>query len=315
MPLSLQNHFLRVVVHPKEGGRIASIHQNLSGTEFLLQAQGERIRLMPGLLARFEDGPCAGIEECLPTVGPCDHETNGGPVPDHGDFWQIPWTVVGDTSPTHVRLHATGFSRPLHFEKSILLRDRSLSITYTVTNQGTRPQSFLYACHPLLAVDAGDVIVLPDEVKSLRLHSSRNLRLGHDGQRIPWPRSSKGDLSQILAADSGVAEMLYTDRLKNGYCGLFRARSGEGISLHFELSRLPYVGLWLCYGGWPENGWPKQYALALEPTNAPYGSLKQAQKAGEVSPIAPDESIQWQIRFQMSGPDCSLDDFRESLNR
>lgn len=315
MPLYLENKFLRVTVYPEEGGRIASIRYKLSDTEFLLQAKNHGVPPMQGMAARFQDGACAGIEECLPSVGLCDDETSGGPVPDHGDFWQIPWTIQGDATPSYVCLTATGFSRPLHFEKKVWLQESALYSTCTVTNIGKDPHSFLYACHPLFAIDAGDVIVLPHEVKSLRLHSSKNDRLGHANVHIPWPHFLTNDLSRTLAAESGVAEMLYTDKLKTGRCGLYRARSRVGISLHFNPSCLPYVGLWLCYGGWPDDSSTKQYAIALEPTTSPHGSLKQALQCGDATLLGARKEAQWTIRFQLSGPYSAADEFLQYLDR
>lgn len=312
MKCTLENEHLLVLVIPKEGGRVASLKSRSSGTEFLLQAQPNRPGIHPSMRAAFRDGSCAGIEECLPSVGPCDDATIGGPVPDHGDFWQLPWKLEEPPDPQSILLSATGFSRPLRFTRQISLAGRSLQINYTIENIGDEPTSFLYACHPLLAVEEGDRIILPDEVKTLQLRSSRNQRLGTAGQTVSWPVTQNLDLSRVLAATTGVGDMLYTQRLRHGYCGLYRTSLQQGITLQFDIARLPYIGVWLCYGGWPEGGDElRQYAVALEPTTTPCSTLDEAQQSLQATMLLPGETLRWNILFEISESGVSFEQFKQ----
>ena len=122
--LLLQNTSLSVTVRPREGGRVSSLRSLQTGLEFLTQAQRNISSKPPSMDASFRDGPCSGIEECLPTVGISGAETQGGPAPDHGDFWQLAWEV-DSASATEARLHADGFSRTLRFTKQLILEDTS----------------------------------------------------------------------------------------------------------------------------------------------------------------------------------------------
>lgn len=160
--LLLKNNHLRACILPEEGGRIASFFDAQSGIEFLLQPS----RYYPGrqssdLWDRFENSACAGIDDCLPSVGACGPETPGGAVPDHGDFWRLHWTVLSTSRTDSVTMAATGYSRHLHLEKSVRLHDASLEIQYRIRNLKETPVPFLYALHPLLAIDPGDRILLP----------------------------------------------------------------------------------------------------------------------------------------------------------
>ena len=83
---SLRNSELSVEIIPEEGGRVSSLRSLHSDLEFLTQSRRGRRFPQAGFETRFQDGYCAGIEECLPTIGPSCPETEGGPVPDHGDF-------------------------------------------------------------------------------------------------------------------------------------------------------------------------------------------------------------------------------------
>ncbi len=318
MNYQLENEYLQVSLVPQEGGRISSLKSLESGAEFLLQAAPDRDAIEPSMHANFAEGACAGIEECLPSVGACGSDAADGAVPDHGDFWQLAWELVEPPKASSCALSATGFSRPLRFSKRVSLRERSLDVSYAIENIGSEPVSFLYACHPLFAVSEDDRVILPGEVTSLRLQSSRGDRLGAPGDRIDWPLTQElpgVDLSRVLAETAGTGDMLYTAELRRGRCGLYRTAFRQGILLHFDTARLPYLGCWLCYGGWPEQGQGvRQYAVALEPTNAPYGTLTQAQQSGQALMLAAGQIFSWTICFEVSAPGLSLSRFQREVS-
>ena len=308
--IALTNSSLSVSIVPEEGGRINSLASRVTGIEFLTQSTNEDLHLKPDLDAQFQHGACAGIEECLPTVGSCDDTTAGGPVPDHGDFWQLSWQVTTQSA-DHAALAANGFSRPLLFQKTISLQETGLSIHYRVQNVGQSDTSFLYACHPLFAIEPGDQVVLPSEVESLQLTYSRTGRMGQPGDQVSWPGNG---LDMVLPAETGEAEMLYTDKLSRGRCGLFRSKGKQGLLLSFSPQKLRYLGLWLCYGGWPGGSAPQQYAVALEPTTAPCGTLKQAQEKGLAFRLAPGEDFEWELGIHLTPPGITGETFREAVD-
>jgi galactose mutarotase-like enzyme len=238
-------------------------------------------------------------------VGPCGPETDGGPVPDHGDFWQLRWNVTSASS-TNLDMFATGFSRALRFSKELSLDDDCLRVVYRAENIGSVAQSFLYACHPLFAVSAGDLIYLPREVRELRLDYSRGNRIGSAGATIAWPESQSGmRLDVACSPDSGTAEMFYTARLSEGCCGIYRSATGQRLDILFDPQRLPYLGLWLCYGGWPDGGsGPRQYAVALEPTTSGCNALSAAQRNGSAVTLDIGETFDWELRFRISDSGC-----------
>jgi galactose mutarotase-like enzyme len=269
-----------------------------SGLEFLTQSRRTGEYPKPGLDARFQNGPCAGIEECLPTVGPSGPETEGGAAPDHGDFWQLPWQLL-TASDTCASMATVGFSRTLRFSKQLTLEHNSLRVTYKVENTGSTAQSFLYACHPLFAVSAGDRIHLPSAVREVRLDHSKGGRLGAPGSIITWPTTKSGvHLDITLGSEAGTAEMFYTPPLQEGLCGIYREASAQVLEVSFDTERLPFLGLWLCYGGWPDDSdGPRQYAVGLEPTTSPYNNLSNAQRANTAISLKAGETYDWEILF------------------
>ena len=194
---------------------------------------------------------------------------------------------------TRVVVQALGFSRPLAYTKTLTLKDEALSIRYRIENRGTTGVSYLHACHPLLAVAEEDLIMLPGSTKTLGLHCSDEPLLGRAGEIVSWRHHRGKDLSRVGAEDSGVAVMLYTERVQEGWCGLYRRASGEGIAVRLDPEELPFLGLWLCYGGWPPDGaGTRQYAVAPEPTTAPFGTLAEAQRRGAARLLALKEAAQ-----------------------
>jgi galactose mutarotase-like enzyme len=303
----LKNSELSVEVRASEGGRISSLKSLHSGMEFLTQSQ--RVGRYPkaGLDTRFQDGPCAGIEECLPTVGPSGPETEGGSAPDHGDFWQLPWQWL-TASDTHACIATVGFSRTLRFTKQLSLEHNTLRVAYTVENAGSTAQSFLYACHPLFAVSAGDRVLLPSVIREVSLDYSKADRLGASRSTVSWPTTKSGvRLDVALGPGAGTAEMFYTPRLQEGLCGICREATAQVLVVSFDTERLPYLGIWLCYGGWPSDGQePRQYAVALEPTTSPCNNLVNAQRTNTAISLEAGETYDWEILFTVREADALL---------
>jgi galactose mutarotase-like enzyme len=83
------------------------------------------------------------------------------------------------------------------------------------------------------------------------------------------------DLSRTHGEHSGFADKLFAGPMKEGWSLLERARIGLRIKVDFDPAITPYLGLWLCYGGWPEDHELKQVCVALEPATAPVDSLAE----------------------------------------
>jgi hypothetical protein len=146
----------------------------------------------------------------------------------------------------------------------------------------------------------------------VRLDYSRGDRLGTSGSIITWPTTKASvRLDVTLGPEAGTAEMFYTSRLQDGLCGIYREGSAQMIEVSFDTERLPFLGLWLCYGGWPNDGnEPRQYAVALEPTTSPRNTLVDAQRTNTAVSLKPGETYDWEILFTVrearaSGSDLS----------
>jgi len=140
------------------------------------------------------------------------------------------------------------------------------------------------------------------------VHYSLGDRIGRAGEWLDWPIVNRCDEPVALDAAGEIsdetAEMLYTDRLTRGICALYRGRNHQALVIRFDTALLPYLGLWLCNGGWPEGQTSgKQYAMAVEPTVAPYGSLAQAIAAKAAPVLQPGNDFSFSLQMVVLGCD------------
>jgi galactose mutarotase-like enzyme len=274
-----------VTILPHLGGKIASIR--IKNTELLqapLAPYAPRTQTMS-----FDQADASGWDECLPSVAACTLETYAGTaqVPDHGDLWRVEWKSREQepgNGAQSVILAGECFSLPLELERTARLTETGsgwlLRLDYVLKNTGAFAVPWSWAAHPLFAAEAGDRIVLPESIETLRLEGSGGGRLGKGGDAVSWPVAKLADgrptdMSVAQAAESGIGDKLFTGPLQSteNWCALERPRAGVRIKVGFDAAATPYLGLWICYGGWPERPGPKQVCVALEPATAPVDSL------------------------------------------
>jgi galactose mutarotase-like enzyme len=296
-----------VQILPDLGGKIASIRV---GAQELLQAPlapyGPRTREMG-----FDAGDASGWDECFPSVAACSLDTDAGPVtiPDHGDLWRVEWSQAGDPEETSgSTLRGECFSLPLSLERRVRLAETGagwrLELDYIARNQGKFATPWSWAAHPLFAVEAGDRIYLPGGIKALRVEGSRNNRLGRSGDTVSWPAAklsdgTRADLSVVQAERSGIGDKLFAGPLaeSKAWCALERPSAGVKLRVSFDATATPYLGLWLCYGGWPERPGLKQMCVAMEPATAPVDSL--AQQGNWTRVLLAGERFHWSMTVEL----------------
>jgi galactose mutarotase-like enzyme len=306
-----------VTVLPQFGGKIASIR---IGEQELLQQPLAPIATRTRTLA-FDAGDASGWDECLPSVATCSVETEAGvsEIPDHGDLWRVEWEEQGvenreqglenrKLADASVTLIGKCFSLPLELERRLELVQVGqcwhLKLHYKLTNTSSDAVPWSWSAHPLFAAEEGDRIVLPESIKSLRLEGSGGERLGKGGETVAWPMAKLAngscvDLSVAEAPDSRVGDKLFTGPLtaSENWCELVRPSAGVRIRVTFDAAATPYLGLWFCYGGWPEKPGPKQVCVALEPATAPVDSLAVTGPWSRM--LASDESFSWTMEVEI----------------
>jgi galactose mutarotase-like enzyme len=293
---------LEAVILPELGGKIASFRYK--GLE-LLQAPLREYALRTAEMG-FEESDASGFDECLPSVSACEIAGAAGTVlvPDHGEFWRLP-CAVEQRGEREVKLTATGKVLPLRLERTLELEDGALRIAYRLENVGEVEAPYVWSAHPLFAVDEGDAIVLPDSVRQVTVEGSAQGRLGAKGDVAGWPEArlkdgGSVDLSRAGKINDGTGDKVYLAAPKEGWAAIERRRAGVRVQVGFHLYHAPYLGLWLCYGGWPEGEANRQQSVAIEPCTAPGDSLAEALERGWARMLAPGQSSIWGMTIAVS---------------
>ncbi len=290
-----------VTILPHLGGKISSLRVN---DHELLQQPLAPLAPRSQTMA-FAESDASGWDECLPSVASCTVQTGAGSVqiPDHGDLWRVAWQPISSST-----LRGSCFSLPLALERAIILDETEngwqLRLSYKLSNSGSHPVPWSWAAHPLFAVDPGDAIVLPHSVSTLRVEGSAGDRLGKMNDSVSWPHTTlangvRADLSVVHPPSSGIGDQLFTGALTrdDNWCELHRHRAGMRLRTTFNTTITPYLGLWLCYGGWPDRPGPKQNCVALEPATAPVDSL--AQSGPWSRSLEPGQTASWSMSVEI----------------
>ena len=298
----LENEYLKVSLLPAYGGKFSSIIHKRSGTEFLKQPRVPVDQIdTPSYGEAFLPPHAFGFDECFPNITPEKYKLNGHSVdlPDHGEIWSRESEVL--VCDDELILISTGVEINYRFEKRISLNANRVVITYKLVNQEKLPFQYIWSTHPLLAIDEGDQILLPKKNNKLLVNWSSDNHLGKEGSQISWPltdQTGNPDLSIVKGKNANVAAKLFADSA-GGSAGIYRSLHNETLVFHFDPKTIPFVGLWLCYGGWPVNGGEGDYTVAIEPTTAEFDSLNRAQKSGQAREIAAGESRTWKIEMSI----------------
>jgi hypothetical protein len=315
----LREHDLEITVIPSLGGKISSIRWG--GRELL--ARNPYKALQPARYAApYADYDASGFDECLPTIGPCrypEHPWRGVELPDHGEFWSLPWTCQEESGGLHLKAH--GVRIPYVFEKWIRIeRPGVVDLHYSLRNETPFDIRYLWSSHPLLAPQPGMRICLPEDVK-VRVDWSKDGRLGELLDEHAWPETvdSRGnpvDLSLILPEQARLVDKLYTTRLSQGWCALYEPVGGAYTAFLFSPREIPYVGLSINLGGWPvdETGEkPGYYNLGLEPCNGYPDRLDIAIQKGDCPTLKAGTSHEWDLQLRV-GVAKSMDGARATLS-
>jgi galactose mutarotase-like enzyme len=304
--LVLENSVVRLTIVPELGGKIVSLIRLESDREYLLQPPNtERGYRTRSYGAKFEEYESSGFDECVPTVAECRYPEVpflDSRSPDHGDIWCLPSSaeVVGE----QVRLTSHLRSLPLRFTKQVQLRDNTVRLDYEATNLSQSTVKFLWSAHPLLRVERGAEIILPREVKEVEVGWSNVERLGKAGDRCTWPEAIERfgrnvRLDVVASPSAGTADKFFTPPLSEGFCGVFLPREDEGVTFRFDPRQVPYVGIWICQGGWPASRTAKDFTVALEPCNGRPDSLEQAVTRDECAVVGRYGAMRWWMEIEL----------------
>ena len=193
-------------------------------------------------------------------------------------------------------MEVRGKKSPYLFKRRLTIKETTLRIDYEVVSE--KPLSALWSAHPLLRVGPGSRILLPPEVDSLLIAGSKGNRLGKPGDRCSWPISKEKKLDVLVSPEVGWADKLFTDALTRGSCALLDA-SGEFVVFRFDPLLTPYLGIWICQGGWPDSRPFEDFNVALEPCSGRPDSLAEAAAQDACRHLQPGKPLRWWLEIEL----------------
>jgi galactose mutarotase-like enzyme len=191
------------------------------------------------------------------------------------------------------------------FAKRITFEDNEVVIRYSLDNRGEEALPFIWSAHPLLKISAGCELLFADKFEEVLVNWASDPSIGAFGDVASWPHLLDGeqqvDFSKVPERTFERTAKLFTPRLEEGKVGLYREDVDESISFEFDTEEVPYLGLWLCYGGWPvdqpsEN---KHMTVGLEPATGRPDGLDEAIKRGECPILEAGDTINWMLNIRI----------------
>ncbi len=297
----LENDLIRAEFLPAIGGKMIKLINKKTGTDFLFPPQRPYKQAYHG--APFEKYDTSGFDECFPTVEACELVTKSEmkiKFPDHGQLWSRAWDTQVIGAETFMRT-VKGVNWNYSFKKYITLEENRLVIDYEIENKEEEPLPYIWSAHPLLNVEQDDEIYLTDDVKKVMVNWSSCQDIGNSGDELTWPMLDKtNDYSKVQSLEFGKAVKLFSERLNEpGWAALHKPKSKESFLISFDSKKNPFMGIWLCYGGWPVDAEQKHLTIALEPTNGRPDSLARAFENGECGILNYNEKHNWKIELSI----------------
>jgi hypothetical protein len=289
----LENSRIRAVILPELGGRIWELHDLARARQWVWHRDGVALApAAPG--SSYDDVWAGGWEELFPNDAPGEFE--GRALFDHGEWWASSWRLVeisgGDTGLVRLAIE-TGSPRTRCIKEVRLgASARKIEISYRIESREPEAFHFLFKLHYAVAITPSSRLRLPGGLVT-PVEAGFGTLLREAGP-YEWPMAGSVDLTRIPARSGTAREFLYVTDLPQGWCGVDDERAGATLRVHYDSEKLPFVWLFLSYGGWREC-----YTAVLEPcTNLPK-DLSQAVRCGTSACLAPGETFSTSVTIEL----------------
>ena len=161
--VTLENEKIIVRLIPELGNKVSSIYSKERDFEFLFQpTKGEFTDVEYG--ADFSTGSRCGLDDCIPSIDPCDYKDTGIKMVDHGDTWSIPWNVIVEDNKVIGKVNLK--TLPLEFQRTVSLNGNEILIEYQVKNLSDETHQYLWAFHGLNNFNDKTYLEFPKELNN-----------------------------------------------------------------------------------------------------------------------------------------------------
>ena len=267
---TLGNDDAELTVVPELGAKIISLKNRRTGREWLWHPAGGLKLFKNNLHDDFSTSPLAGVDECLPTILPCNWR--GRNLPDHGEIWSTAWNVNAvawedGILKTTARLKIS----PFELTRTIELVGNEIRLGYELNNLAKTEENFIWAIHPLLRLQAGDQLELPASTRALL----------NDAEWV--------DAVTSIIPDKNYAK-IFARPISESHAAIHNKTGDDRLEFVWDAAENNTLGLWLTRGGWHGHD-----HFAIEPTNAEGDCLAMAAAEKRCGTVAGNGSVSWQL--------------------
>lgn len=276
---------LRAEVQPDRGARIVSLRGD-DGHEWLVPSERTA---RPGAGQNFVRPGMGGWDEVAPTVQ-ADPESGiaaggaPGAWPDHGDIWNVPWTVL-EATPTSLTTSVALSSLPVVVERTIAATATGLRFSYRAGSESGEPLPFLWCAHPQFAAPAGTVVSL--EAGGESIVPALTEMYPHAGRERSFP---SGPLHARLAPGSSLKA--FVEPGVRADAAVLDAGGRRTLRIGWNPEQLPYLGLF-----WDNGEFAAEPVLAVEPSTAWGERLSTAAAEGRALTVRRGEPLEWSLEL------------------
>ncbi|MGH7460744.1 MAG: hypothetical protein ACREMA_06910 [Longimicrobiales bacterium] len=297
--LILENELISAELIPQLGGRVWELHDRRRSRQWIWQREEVSLRAMP-LGACYDDSWAGGWEELFPNDAPGEFE--GHALPDHGEWWSAAWNVAQITQGAEATVRLT---TELRIRKAVctkeyrLARDSdTLRVSYRIESMDAEPFHFLFKQHLPVALTPACEIVLPGGTVTAVDPSFGTMLPGPGPFAWPVAHSTNGtvDLGVVPPRSKHAREFIYVSERPDNWCGIDDRERGAALRMYSDNSALPFLWLFLTYGGWRNC-----YTAVLEPcTNLPK-DLAEATRLGQSAQLTPGGVFETEVAVSLRG--------------
>lgn len=297
--VSMENNYLRVVLLPTIGGKVASIYNKKKSFELLYQNKAmtyEKAKIYDD----FGKYDASGFDDAFPTIEACSVVYGSDKIeyPDHGEIWSRAFEYKIEEK--LVRLYYKSEIFPYDYEKTLFLEGESLIINYRIKNTGESNFPCIWTMHCLTVCDEEMEIHFPEGTFEV-INVLDGEDLGEVGELHPYPltKNRAGDefrLNRVRDKSAGRMKKYYVNgKVEKGACGIYYPKNDVRYNIYFDKDKLPYLGFWVTEGGFRGD-----YNCALEPSTGFYDNVNTATKNNRIFVLKPKEELTFVIKIELT---------------
>lgn len=291
----IEDNRIRVVVDAKCGGKIRSFVSRATGREYLFQ---DPRKLFSNAGYSLHD--ISGLDECFPTVAPCNYEGgiwSGLNLGDHGWLWDREWSV--NLNADSLAMGVEFAEAPFAFRRNIRLAGPGeLLLEYSVESRAAEPFEFLYANHLMLFGDHSTRFECPAEMHQAYVSANYFHETLQVGDWIDWPPPDSLAVTSIDPS-RGTLVKFFSPQLKQGEAAISHGDHRESLRISFDVITLPYLGVLVAQGFNPLERDRQGVFIGLEATTGIGDDLAACRATGTTTRLQPGESRAFQIRLSI----------------